>query len=196
MAGHHHSYREIRPAFSLDSSPPGGDPAPDDFTGLRSSAPGRKGTSRRNVLVACASCKKRKIKCSAERPKCSGCVSKNLACQYDAGPCESRSAMRKRKYEESERQNDCLKEFFDALRSMPEAHSYDVVRRIRAGASAEEVLRLVKAGNVLLQLSSQGSDMSDVAAGMPTPERTPEMLDVNPGGAQASEETTKRKRSA
>lgn len=46
----------------------------------------------------------------------------------------------KRKFTELERQNDCLNGFFRAIRSMPEFQAHEVLRRIRSGASAEDVL--------------------------------------------------------
>lgn len=58
----------------------------------------------------------------------------------------------KRKFTELERQNDSLNGFFRAIRSMPEFQAHEVLRRIRSGASAEDVLREVEGGVLLLQL--------------------------------------------
>ncbi|CAI0641832.1 unnamed protein product, partial [Colletotrichum noveboracense] len=101
-------------------------------------------TSRTNLLVS--------DKCSADRPKCSQCTSRGFDCRYTADPSESRSASMKRKFTELERQNDCLNGFFRAIRAMPEFQAHEVLRRIRSGASAEDVLREVEGGVLLLQL--------------------------------------------
>ncbi|KAE9573537.1 hypothetical protein CGMCC3_g10324 [Colletotrichum fructicola] len=143
-------YREIRPAFESDAIPtsPTSPRNPHNASSPRSD----QKPARRNVWVACESCKKRKIKCSADRPKCSQCTSRGFDCRYTADPSESRSASMKRKFTELERQNDCLNGFFRAIRSMPEFQAHEVLRRIRSGASAEDVLREVEGGVLLLQL--------------------------------------------
>ncbi|KAL0932433.1 C6 transcription factor [Colletotrichum truncatum] len=151
------SYRELRPAFDA-TSPHQTSTASSPDNRCLSSQPGQK-PSRRNVWVACESCRQRKTKkCSADRPKCTNCMSRGFDCRYTADPNESRSASLKRRYDELERQNDCLNEFFCAIRSMPESQAYDVVRRIRSGASAEDVLSQVEGGYMLLQLSDRIGD--------------------------------------
>ncbi|KAF3800707.1 hypothetical protein GCG54_00006965 [Colletotrichum gloeosporioides] len=143
-------YREIRPALEPDAIPtsPTSPRNPHHASSPRSD----QKPARRNVWVACESCKKRKTKCSADRPKCSQCTSRGFDCRYTADPSESRSASMKRKFTELERQNDCLNGFFRAIRSMPEFQAHEVLRRIRSGASAEDVLREVEGGVLLLQL--------------------------------------------
>ncbi|KAF0320954.1 C6 transcription factor [Colletotrichum asianum] len=139
-------YREIRPAFESDAIPtsPTSPRNPHHASSPRSD----QKPARRNVWVACESCKKRKTKCSADRPKCSQCTSRGFDCRYTADPSESRSASMKRKFTELERQNDCLNGFFRAIRSMPEFQAHEVLRRIRSGASAEDVLREVEGGTL------------------------------------------------
>ncbi|KAK2040648.1 hypothetical protein LZ31DRAFT_544627 [Colletotrichum somersetense] len=111
---------------------------------------------RRNVLVACESCRRRKIKCSASRPKCSGCMAKNIECRYDADPSESRAASLKRRHDEIASRNDSLERFFAAMRLMPEAQAHHVFERIRSGTSADDIVREIEVGCLLVELALQG----------------------------------------
>ncbi|KAK2032486.1 hypothetical protein LX32DRAFT_189241 [Colletotrichum zoysiae] len=157
-------YREIRPASEYNSS---------HVTGSCSQT-GRKSNpeqKRRNVLVACESCRRRKTKdsldpgtrtdttrcqCSASRPKCSGCMAKNVECRYDADPSESRVASLKRRHDEIVSRNDSLEHFFAAMRLMPEAQAHHVFERIRSGASPDDIVREIEAGCLLVELALQG----------------------------------------
>ncbi|KAK1982363.1 hypothetical protein LZ30DRAFT_781354 [Colletotrichum cereale] len=167
----HHCYREIRPAIESNSSDvtaSSTDTGRKRSVGRVASGPRRRQPSsnpnpkpkRRNVLVACESCKKRKIKCSAGRPECSGCTAKGLECRYNADPSESRAASLKRRHDEMASRNDSLEQFFAAMRFMPEGEAHDVLKRIRSGASADDIVREIEAGCLLVELASRG----DVAA--------------------------------
>ncbi|KAK1580086.1 uncharacterized protein LY79DRAFT_592508 [Colletotrichum navitas] len=163
-------YREIRPALesghshvtascpdttrkrSLDDDD---DVAPGPPLRQPSSSPEQK---RRNVSVACESCRKRKIKCSAGQPKCSGCMAKGLECRYNSDPSESRVASLKRKYDEIASRNDSLERFYAVMRSMPEGQAYQVLKRIRSGASADDIVREIEAGCLLMELASRGDE--------------------------------------
>jgi hypothetical protein len=39
-------------------------------------------TSKKKLVVACSGCRKKKIKCSADRPACSNCLRQNIPCDY------------------------------------------------------------------------------------------------------------------
>ncbi|WDK16423.1 hypothetical protein CGRA01v4_07706 [Colletotrichum graminicola] len=110
------------------------------------------------MSVACESCRRRKIKCSAGRPKCSGCMEKGLGCRYDADPSESRVTSLKRKYDEMARRNDSLERFYAVMQSMPEGQAYRVLERIRSGASADDTVREIEAGCLLVELASRGDE--------------------------------------
>jgi hypothetical protein len=43
-------------------------------------------------------------------------------------------------------------ELFDMLRTMPEADTYEVLQRIKAGMQPDGILRLIRDGNLLMQL--------------------------------------------
>ncbi|KAK2002385.1 hypothetical protein LX36DRAFT_667259 [Colletotrichum falcatum] len=108
----------------------------------------------------CESCKKRKIKCSAGRPKCSACMAKGFECQYNADPSESRVASLKRRHDEMANRNYSLERFFTEMRFMPEGQAYNVLKRIRSGASVDDIVCEIEAGCLLIELASRG----DVAA--------------------------------
>lgn len=39
-------------------------------------------SSKKKLVVACSGCRKKKIKCSADRPACSNCLRQNIPCEY------------------------------------------------------------------------------------------------------------------
>jgi hypothetical protein len=77
-------------------------------------------------------------------------------CQYDAGPDETRSLARKRKFEEMKSDLTDLQELYEYLRERPLAEVAEVIRRIRSDADPCKVLRLVREGDLLLQASAIG----------------------------------------
>ncbi|KZL84802.1 hypothetical protein CI238_08015 [Colletotrichum incanum] len=159
----HQCYREIRPAVDSSSNDVTAtttgigqkrsiEAASDHSQRQSLSHPKRK---RQNVLVACESCKKRKIKCSADRPKCSSCTTRGVECRYAADPSESRVASLKRRHDEMASRNDSLQRFFSAMRSMPEEQAHEIFNRIRSGASAEDIIREIEAGCLLVKLAAR-----------------------------------------
>ncbi|KXJ93632.1 hypothetical protein Micbo1qcDRAFT_231332 [Microdochium bolleyi] len=104
------------------------------------------------VLAACESCRRLKVKCDGARPSCRRCWGRRRECLYDTAPAERRSAALKRKVGDLETQRDAYKDLFDALASKPEPEAAEILRRVRAGAAIDSVLRHVEAGDLLLQL--------------------------------------------
>ncbi|KAJ6439385.1 hypothetical protein O9K51_07270 [Purpureocillium lavendulum] len=94
--------------------------------------------------------------CSGARPKCHRCSTKDLPCEYDVQPNQTRAASRR----ESEEQ---LRELYSHLHSRPWEEAVEILRRIRETADALEVARLVRAGDLLLKrsLPDEGSDAID-----------------------------------
>ncbi|CCF44161.1 hypothetical protein CH063_03262 [Colletotrichum higginsianum] len=158
----HHRYREIRPVFELSSGDDSvsslgkGRKRPfDEALGHSQRSSASKPTpKRRNALVACESCKKRKTKCSAGRPSCSSCANRGIECRYTADPSESRAASMKRRHDEMASRNTSLHEFFSAMRSMPDEHAYEIFSRIRSGVSAEDIIHEIEVGCLLVKLSA------------------------------------------
>jgi hypothetical protein len=77
-------------------------------------------------------------------------------CEYDAGPDETRSIARKRKYEEMRNDLTEMQELVDYMRVKPLPDVAEVIRRIRAGEEPCRVLRLVRDGDLLLQATALG----------------------------------------
>ncbi|KAL7907447.1 hypothetical protein GGI35DRAFT_456337 [Trichoderma velutinum] len=116
--------------------------------------PGRLPSRRIGVSVACEACRKRKTRCSGTRPKCLLCSQKGIDCHYtSANANETNSAVLKRKFREVKEKTGDYEEFYEAIQSMPAADSQAIFRLVRQGANIKTVLRQIKEGSLLLQLS-------------------------------------------
>ncbi|KAL6828048.1 hypothetical protein V8C40DRAFT_243377 [Trichoderma camerunense] len=115
---------------------------------------GRLPSRRIGVSVACEACRKRKTRCSGSRPKCLSCVQKGIDCHYtSANATETNSAVLKRKFREVKEKTNDYEEFYDSLRGLPDADSQAIFQMIRGGADIKTVMRQIREGNLLLQLS-------------------------------------------
>jgi hypothetical protein len=96
--------------------------------------------------------------CSAERPSCAQCRRLSTVCEYTTRAEETHSQASKRKYREllerPQVEDSPYREFTRLLTSMTPQEAMELVTRIQAGQDIEAVLNSVKAGNVLLQLST------------------------------------------
>ncbi|KAH8646343.1 hypothetical protein BX600DRAFT_490687 [Xylariales sp. PMI_506] len=105
------------------------------------------------AAVACEVCRKRKTKCSAERPRCAFCVSKGLDCEYATGaPGESRVQALKRRYDELHQDGGMYQHVYEFLRGRPKPYAEDIYKRIRSGHTAESIMRYIEEGDILQQL--------------------------------------------
>lgn len=118
--------------------------------------PGAAIARRVATIVACENCRAKRTKCDGARPKCSRCVRLATECEYDAGPDETRSLARKRKFDEMKTDLGELQELYEYLRSRPLVEVAEVIRRIRSNVDPCKVLRLVRDGDLLLQASAIG----------------------------------------
>ncbi|KAK2023007.1 hypothetical protein LX32DRAFT_686810 [Colletotrichum zoysiae] len=156
------SYREIQPAIK----------PPHDLTtpapSLRSSSqttcdhlnqirPEATKPRRRNATAACESCRKRKTKCSAERPRCTVCAAKGYECEYNVQPSESRMSALKRAHAEMECRSGCLESILSAMRFLPETRAHEILREIRSGAPIQEILHQIEAGTPLGSIAPTAS---------------------------------------
>ena len=91
--------------------------------------------------------------CTGERPKCGTCITRGTACHYATTSKETHSQALKRKYDELQTQQSPFEELFDILKTKSETEAMEILRRIRAGGSAEAIVRHVKDGDLLMQLS-------------------------------------------
>ncbi|KAL7822712.1 hypothetical protein V8C26DRAFT_179922 [Trichoderma gracile] len=134
---------------SAESSSESSTPIPDTAKQAAKRRPVRKA-----VNVACESCRKRKIKCNGNRPKCSACESRQIECQYaSAYREETISAALKRKYQEENKKSSSYEEFFTALQNCSENDAMTMFSLVRQGVDPGALLRQMKEGDLLLQLS-------------------------------------------
>ncbi|KAF6824617.1 C6 transcription factor [Colletotrichum musicola] len=143
------AFREIRPAVSASRS----SSSPSSASIVASNVLHPLPSLRRPVLAACQECRRRKKKCDAGRPKCTRCRDKSLGCSYEANPEETHKLAQKRKFTEAQQGLNAHKELYSALQSMSEGEAAGILRRIRQGASAEELMTQIRDGDLLLQLA-------------------------------------------
>lgn len=74
-------------------------------------------------------------------------------CVYETVGSETPSEARQRRLGELQSRGSLYEELFDILRSRPEQDVASIVARIRSGADVEDILRFVKEGDALIELS-------------------------------------------
>ncbi|OAQ76307.1 C6 transcription factor [Purpureocillium lilacinum] len=110
--------------------------------------------ARIGITVACEPCRKRKSRCNGQRPRCASCIHRGLHCQYvSATASETNSEALKRKVTEMQQRIEDHERLYAALRTMSEQDSRAVLDKLRLGADVSTVLRQIKEGDLLLQLS-------------------------------------------
>jgi hypothetical protein len=57
----------------------------------------------------------------------------------------------RRKYADLKLRMTAHEELFDMLRTMPDADAHEVLQRIKAGLQPDDILRLIRDGNLLMQ---------------------------------------------
>ena len=92
--------------------------------------------------------------CTAERPKCAQCKHRDSDCEYIV-PVSSKAESRalKRRADDLQSAVDQHEELYSLLRSKSDDEAGQILKCIRAGQSVDSVVRLVKDGDLLLQLS-------------------------------------------
>ena len=131
-----------------------------------------------HATAACETCRRRKVKvrdettrtinlpnrrdnssadrvpqCNAARPACSFCVSAGVNCVYSTSQDETHSQALKRKLSELNEKETTFEQIFEHLRDRSEEEADEIVKRIRAGADPESILRYINDGDLLLQLA-------------------------------------------
>jgi hypothetical protein len=97
---------------------------------------------------ACKRCQKRKSRCSGDRPFCQSCCQDNRECIYDVAEGSTRTEDLKQKLGGAMARLKDLETFIEALRSETDSVSTELYARLRAGASVEELLKMVQAGTL------------------------------------------------
>ncbi|KAL0940087.1 Nitrogen assimilation transcription factor nirA 5 [Colletotrichum truncatum] len=107
--------------------------------------------TRHQVPAACLQCRKRKVKCSGERPSCHRCSQNELDCEWDTEPDTPRVVSIRKRKEELERENEDLHELLRFLHSRPEEEAVEIFKRLRESGDALQVLDFVRNADLLLQ---------------------------------------------
>ncbi|KAH0271960.1 glycoside hydrolase family 43 protein, partial [Aureobasidium melanogenum] len=107
--------------------------------------------SKRSVVhVACACCRRLRIKCDGVRPTCQPCARRYEDCVYDVEANTTRSNALKRKNEELAKENTQLRTLYDFLQNRPLIEAEEIFRRIRSTQDPLEVLRHVTTADLLM----------------------------------------------
>ncbi|RTE84556.1 hypothetical protein BHE90_000851 [Fusarium euwallaceae] len=109
--------------------------------------------ARPKVPAACEACRKRKSRCSGDRPACRRCEEKNLECVYKTVSTETHSQALKRKYSQSQHKTSQYAELYGLLATLSDDEAQGVLRRIRSGADVDTILNQIRAGDLLLQMA-------------------------------------------
>ncbi|KAI0596077.1 hypothetical protein F4775DRAFT_566407 [Biscogniauxia sp. FL1348] len=109
-------------------------------------------TKRAATIAACEACRKRKSKCSAERPRCATCIERQTHCEYTTLPTETHLKAQKRRLSDLELRSQAFDDFLNVIQSQPEHESIQILKRVRAGANTQEVLKLIHEASLLLQV--------------------------------------------
>ncbi|KAI1382785.1 uncharacterized protein F4822DRAFT_96676 [Hypoxylon trugodes] len=103
--------------------------------------------------AACEACRKRKSKCTAERPRCSVCIERSTACEYTTLPTETHLRAQKRKLTDLEIKCQAYEDLFGIMRSRPDEETAQVIQRLRMGEEAQTIVQAISDSDLLLQLS-------------------------------------------
>ncbi|KAH0401812.1 hypothetical protein KCU89_g3781, partial [Aureobasidium melanogenum] len=102
------------------------------------------------VHVACACCRRLRIKCDGVRPTCQPCARRYEDCVYDVEANTTRSNALKRKNEELAKENTQLRTLYDFLQNRPLIEAEEIFRRVRSTQDPLDVLRHVTTADLLM----------------------------------------------
>ncbi|KAI9830707.1 MAG: hypothetical protein M1826_004536 [Phylliscum demangeonii] len=168
-------YRALRPAPLTSSPPHDGDT---DDAGREQWGLPRK-PKRQVIAVACRNCRKRRSKCDGRRPSCESCVARTQDCAYEVEANETKPAALKRKNEALTERVEDLRVLVEYLRSGTEEEAADVLRRLRSSEEANETVKFIRQGALLLSGSPRLS-AGAAAAPLPSPASASEEDDGRP----------------
>jgi hypothetical protein len=89
---------------------------------------------------ACTECRRRKQRCTGDRPSCRFCGDKGMACSYEVADGMTRSEDLKSKVREATERGDRLDQLVDAMRQGTDQQSSELLARLRVGATVEDLL--------------------------------------------------------
>ncbi|KAF5018796.1 hypothetical protein F66182_9214 [Fusarium sp. NRRL 66182] len=102
---------------------------------------------RKSVTLACNACRKRKERCSGERPVCGACTRKGTPCSW---PTDNKSnAVLKSKYDALQQENDRWRELYALLGRLPESEARQTLARIRDADDPITVLSFATQASII-----------------------------------------------
>ncbi|KAF2165368.1 hypothetical protein M409DRAFT_24218 [Zasmidium cellare ATCC 36951] len=125
--------------------------SPSDPSELDSS---ESSTPRKIIDVACWPCRRRKAKCSGERPACAACVRRDVDCSYEHEEGMTRQGSLKLKLDTVTSRAENLEYLFEQLRSRSDNEAALLLAVIRLGADVDQLVERLKAETDLAWLTS------------------------------------------
>ena len=89
------------------------------------------------------------MKCDRVRPTCGKCVVRGSSCRF--GDTEARAI--KQRYQQLKDRRTAQEELYQMMQTMSEDDAAEIFRRVRSGAKADAIVRHVRDGNLILELS-------------------------------------------
>ncbi|EXA29904.1 hypothetical protein FOVG_18656 [Fusarium oxysporum f. sp. pisi HDV247] len=107
--------------------------------------------SRTCVAIACEGCRKRKTRCSGSRPRCTRCTLADSECTY-ASPTNDIEL--RRQFRRLQTEKAAYQRLIDTLRSRDPREANLILDLLRQNTSVQDVLRQIKHGDMLCELST------------------------------------------
>ncbi|RII13192.1 hypothetical protein CUC08_Gglean004492 [Alternaria sp. MG1] len=123
---------------------------------------------RDRVHSACDQCRSRKIKCDGERPACVECTKRSASCHYATRSAETQYQALKRKFKVLQAENEAYAELFEMIKTSSDSDSRELMRRVKMGGEAEDVLKRIKDADLPVQLYPRVDDGSKVQYTLPS----------------------------
>lgn len=110
--------------------------------GARLKSRARAHTRATPVKSACIQCRRRKTRCSGQRPTCQRCLSRGARCLWDVCDGLSKDSDFRRKLQELVSQLSVLETLVDKLRSGTDHTATLLLAKLRLGVTTEDLVRL------------------------------------------------------
>lgn len=115
--------------------------------GARLESRTRAHTRTTPVKSACIQCRRRKTKCSGQRPTCQRCLSRGARCSWDVCDGLTKDSDFRRKLQELASQLSVLETLIDKLRSETDHTATLLLAKLRLGVTPEDLVRPAHMGS-------------------------------------------------
>jgi hypothetical protein len=105
-------------------------------------------TKRWSVLSACTHCRRRKTKCSGQRPVCQFCKERGLTCEWNIPGGLTRTEDLRRRLEDAERYCQEAYLLIEALQSGSIETATMLLAKLRFGVSLSDLAEAIRSGTV------------------------------------------------